>query len=253
MIPGETTFLATMYSFGAMLSFTIAHVSVVWMRRRLPDRERPWKPPANSGSRGVELPLTAVLGGLGTLGAWVVVMALDPVTLIVGGGWMALGMAGYVLYRRHQGLPLKKTVKVADAGGARGRGGRVPQRARRLRGRRRFSEEAVAMAKMLAARRRRAIHVLSLLTVPTHLPLDAELRAEEGKARAVIERAKLICGQRVSGEVLRVRPGQAGKAIITEAREIDAAVIVMRLVYRNGAAAVHAGDPEPCSRRAPAG
>ena len=34
VIPGETAFLATMYSFGAMLSFTIAHVSVVRLRKR---------------------------------------------------------------------------------------------------------------------------------------------------------------------------------------------------------------------------
>ena len=34
LIPGQTDFLATMYSFGAMLSFTIAHVSVIQLRRR---------------------------------------------------------------------------------------------------------------------------------------------------------------------------------------------------------------------------
>ncbi len=33
LLPGQTTFLATMYSFGAMLSFTIAHVSVIRLRR----------------------------------------------------------------------------------------------------------------------------------------------------------------------------------------------------------------------------
>ena len=42
-----------------------------------------------------------------------------------------------------------------------------------------FSEEAVATAKALAARRRRAIHVLSLVTVPANLPLDAELDGRE--------------------------------------------------------------------------
>ena len=33
LIPGQTDFLATMYSFGAMLSFTIAHVAVIQLRR----------------------------------------------------------------------------------------------------------------------------------------------------------------------------------------------------------------------------
>src|SRR3954453_20757117 len=33
LLPGKTDFLATMYSFGAMLSFTIAHVAVIQLRR----------------------------------------------------------------------------------------------------------------------------------------------------------------------------------------------------------------------------
>jgi APA family basic amino acid/polyamine antiporter len=98
-----------------------------------------------------------------------------------------------------------------------------------------FSEGAVATAARLAARRRRGIHVFSLITVPMNLPIDAELEDEEGKARSRIERAKLIAGLRVTGHVQRVRPGQTGQAVVEEAREIDAAVIVAPLRYRNGA------------------
>ena len=90
LLPGQTDFLATMYSFGAMLSFTIAHVAVIQLRRRQADVERPWKPPLNFRAFGFEVPLTAVLGGLGTFAAWIVVMALNPRTLVVGLGWMAL-------------------------------------------------------------------------------------------------------------------------------------------------------------------
>ena len=39
---------------------------------------------------------------------------------------------------------------------------------------------------------------------------------------------------RVTGNVQRVRPGQAGQAIVEEARAIKAAAIVMQLRYRNG-------------------
>ena len=112
LIPGQTDFLATMYSFGAMLSFTIAHVAVIQLRRGQAGVERPWKPPLNFRAFGAELPLSAILGGLGTFAAWIVVMALNPRTLAVGVGWMALGILVYVLYRRNQGLPLTETVKV---------------------------------------------------------------------------------------------------------------------------------------------
>ena len=51
-----------------------------------------------------------------------------------------------------------------------------------------FNEETVATAKALAANRRRAIHVVSLITVPTHLPLDAELDSA-GERRSGEDRA----------------------------------------------------------------
>src|ERR1700748_3596640 len=72
MIPGKTNFLATMYSFGAMLSFTIAHIAVIKLRKSQGDLQRTWKPPLNFRAFGFELPLTAVFGGLGTFAAWIV-------------------------------------------------------------------------------------------------------------------------------------------------------------------------------------
>jgi len=234
LLPGQTDFLATMYSFGAMLSFTIAHVSVIWLRRRRSEEERPWKPPLNFRAFGVDLPLTAVLGGMGTFTAWIVVMALNPRTLAVGAGWMVFGIVVYVLYRRNQRLPLTETVKVLLP---------EPLGVEEVEYRsvlvgfeddESFSEEMVATAVKLASKRRRGIHVHSMLTVPTHLPLDAPLPEGEGEAQSKIEQAKLIGGQRVTGHVERVRPGQAGYSISDEAKLIAAAAVVIGLRYRNG-------------------
>ncbi len=47
LIPGQTDFLGNLYSFGAMLSFTTAHASVIALRIKDPDRERPYKMPGN--------------------------------------------------------------------------------------------------------------------------------------------------------------------------------------------------------------
>src|SRR5919197_4004527 len=112
ILPGKTDFLATMYSFGAMLSFTIAHVSVVRLRQRRPERKRPWKPPLNFRVFGFEVPATAVLGGLGTFAAWIIVLALHRTTGVVGAAWLPFGIAVYVWYRRRHDLPLTQTVKV---------------------------------------------------------------------------------------------------------------------------------------------
>jgi APA family basic amino acid/polyamine antiporter len=240
MAPGETKFLGAIYAFGATLSFTVAHVSVIRLRKLRPLRERPpdrdgnppWSPLGNFTFRGIEIPITAVLGGLGTFGAFVVAMALDPVILASGGGWMAAGALLYVLYRRNQRLPLTETVKVAtlEPLGVE----EVEYRSVLIvfeRGT--FSEESVAMAKALAAPRRRAIHILALVEVPAHTKIDAELPAEDAEAQSWIERAKLIGGGRVTGEVEHVRTGQAGAMIVDEAKAIQATVIVMPLRYVN--------------------
>jgi APA family basic amino acid/polyamine antiporter len=234
LIPGKTDLLATMYSFGAMLSFTVAHASVIWLRKRRADHERAWKPPLNFHAFGFEIPLTAVLGGLGTFSAWIVVMALNPRTFAIGTGWMALGIVVYLLYRRSQHLPITKTVKVVlpEALGVE----EVEYRSVLVafRDNQPFSDLMVATAIKLASKRRRGVHIHAMITVPTNMPLDAPMEKEESAARNKIERAKLIGGLRVSGHVERVRPGQAGYAIAKEARMINAAAIVIGLRFRNG-------------------
>jgi APA family basic amino acid/polyamine antiporter len=217
-----------------MLSFTIAHFSVARLRKVQADEPRPWTPPLNFRFRGSSLPLTAIIGGLGTFAAWIVVITLDLGTLAAGATWMAIGMVTYLLYRRHQGLSLRQTVKVEAL---------TPLGVEEVEYRSvlvafdqddPFSEEAVATANALAARRRRAIHVLSLVTVPANLPLDAELEGRDGPAQTKVEQAKLICGRRVSGHLEHVRAGQSGNAIVEEAKAIRAEAIVMPLRYRNG-------------------
>jgi APA family basic amino acid/polyamine antiporter len=183
---------------------------------------------------GFDLPVTAVLGGLGTFAAWLVVMALNPRTLFVGLGWMALGIAVYVLYRRNQRLPLTETVKVLLP---------EPLGVEEVEYRsvlvgieddETFSPEMIATAVKLASKRRRGIHVHSMMTIPTHLPLDADLPEQEAAAQAMVEEARLIGGQRVTGHVARVRPGQAGYSVADEAKEIKAAAIVVGLRRRGG-------------------
>ncbi|HET6832020.1 MAG TPA: universal stress protein [Solirubrobacterales bacterium] len=233
LLPGQADLLATMYSFGAMLSFTIAHAAILWMRRRLPDQDRPWKPPGEVRIAGVAVPLTAVLGGFGTFAAWIVVMAMNPVTMAIGLGWMLLGSCVYLGYRRRHNLPITKTVEIKFPEAldveVEIKSVLVPFEDDP------FSEQTIGTAARLADRKGRPIHVLSLLNVPAHLPIDALLPRQQEKAQSKIERAKLIGGRRVTGHVMRVRPGQAPKAIIETAKEMDAVAIVMQLTYRNGA------------------
>jgi APA family basic amino acid/polyamine antiporter len=226
IVPGQADFLGTIYAFGAMLSFTMAHLSVIRLRMLEPDRERPYRGPGNLRIRGVDVPLFAVLGALGTGTAWVVVTVLDRAVLISGVLWLGLGIALYVLYRRRQGLGVTQTAKVI-----------VPKAIVEHEveydsvlvafENDQYSAEAVLTAVKLAARRRRGVHVLVVLTVPATSPIDVPLPEEERAAEAVVRAARALGGRRVTGHWEKARRGEAGRRIVDEAREIRARAIVM--------------------------
>lgn len=109
IVPGKITFLAELYSFGAMLAFTMAHVSIIALRIRRPDMPRPYRIPLNLRFGRVSLPVTAILGAMATFGTWLVVVYTHPWGRIVGFVWLAAGGLLYTLYRRSQGLSLTES------------------------------------------------------------------------------------------------------------------------------------------------
>ena len=234
MIPGKAEFLGNMYAFGAMLSFTIAHISVIRLRNRYPDTPRPYRGPGNIHIRGYEIPLFALFGGLGTALAFVVVTLLHIDVAIAGLGWLVLGCTIYPIYRHRQGLDLTSTVKVAIPAPVVDHEAEYESILVALEGKD-YPEGAIATAIKVAARRRRGIHVLVTITVPASAPINAELPDQELAAQAIIEQAKLQGGRRVTGHWEKVRAGGAGRVIVEEARAMGAKAIVLPLPARNGA------------------
>jgi APA family basic amino acid/polyamine antiporter len=226
MIPGQADFLGNMYAFGAMLSFTIAHLAVIRLRVRDPERERPYRGPGRLRVAGRELPLFAVLGGLGTLLAFVTVTVLHVAVAAAGLGWLAVGIVVYVTYRHRQDLDLTTTTKVAIARPA-VEGEAEYNSVLVAFDDRGFVPEVMATASRLAARRRRGIHVMVTIPVPPTSPIGADLPEQESAAQSVIEEAKVQAGRRVSGHFEKVRPGQTGRRIIQEAKAMHADAIVM--------------------------
>jgi basic amino acid/polyamine antiporter, APA family len=231
LAPGQAEFLGAIYAFGAMLSFSMAHLAVVRLRVTQPRLPRPYRSPGRVRFRGRELPPFALAGLAGTGGSLAVVSVLDLTVAATGSGWLLLGTAVYVVYRRGHGLDLVSTHKVAipepvveheaeydsvlvhvgDAG---------------------YDEQVFAMAAKLAARKRRGIHVLVTIIVPNSLAIDAPLPDVEAAADSVIEQAKLQGGRRVTGHWEKIRAGQAGRRIIEEAEDMRAAAVVMGLPSR---------------------
>ena len=237
MLPGQAEFLGTIYAFGAMLSFTMAHLAVIALRIKEPERERPYRAPWNVTIRGHSIPMVSVLGGLGTGIAFVVVSVLNIETLVAGSIWLLVGMGTYVLYRRRLGLTVAETHRIV-----------VPKPVVEHEVEyesvlvafedNHYSPEAVSTAVRLAARRRRGIHVLVTITVPPNSPIDAAMPEQEARAATLIDSARVRGGRRVTGHWEKVRPGQAGRRVVEEAKEIRARAVVMPLPPRRTGASL---------------
>jgi basic amino acid/polyamine antiporter, APA family len=228
LLPGKTTFLGTMYSFGAMLSFTIAHAAVVGHRYRHPDEELAFRARPNLRYRGVDWPLFAIVGGAATGVAWVVVVVQESATRWAGLGWLALGFAGYTVYRRWVVRePLARTVRAPVL--VLGPSLTVEYRTIVVPVVRSFeSEEALVAAARLAAERAARLVVVHVVEVPLDLPLDVELPELEREANDLLDQSAAIVesyGVRTVVRLLRARA--AGAAIVEEAEGRNAELIVI--------------------------
>jgi basic amino acid/polyamine antiporter, APA family len=236
MLPGQAEFLGQIYAFGAMLSFTMAHAAVIALRVKEPDHERPYRGPGSLRVRGVDLPLFAIFGGLGTASAFVVVTVLNLATLAAGTAWLAIGLVSYVAYRRHIGVTLTETKKAEVLQTAVEHEVEYESVLVAFEDMA-YSTDAVATAVKLAARRRRGVHVIVMISVPNHLPLEASLPEQERVAQQTIDSARVLGGRRVTGHWEKVRPGQGGRRIVDEAREIKARALIMAMPRRTRSAA----------------
>ena len=112
---------------------------------RTPTASAPTGCPWNVRIRGAVIPLTAVLGGIGTFAAWCAVVAAARRGAHVGIPWMVVGMVGYFVYRRRQGLDPRSVLPDRAPGApARLRGARLPHGARADLRRRRLSRARCA-------------------------------------------------------------------------------------------------------------
>ena len=227
LLPGRTDFLGNMYAFGAMLSFTIAHVSVIALRVSSRDDPEAFKVRPSLRIRDVDWPLFAIFGGLGTGIAWIVVVIQKPGPRWAGLGWLAIGLIGYVVYRRrvlHEPVTatLHAPMIIGPAIALEYRNILVPVKPGRA------SEEAIDLACRLAADRGASIAALSVIVVPLDQPLDTRLEEEERMADEALDVAAAIAelyGVKFTERLIRAR--HAGRAIVDDATRRQSEIIVM--------------------------
>ena len=243
VVPEDLDFLVGIYAFGAMLAFTIAHLSIWRLRYSEPDRDRPYRVPLSVRVRGGELPLPAVLGALICGAGWVAVMVAART-----GALRRAGLDG-VRDRRVRRLPPRGR-DLADRAGD----GLAADAARRAAGRARLRLDPRAAVRHQARRGHRAdggpagrgradrgggqrdrdetatIEAVWIFVMPMSLPLDARLPEEQVKhARQALARAKAV-GEEYGGVYVAtatVRTRRAGYAIVEEARRRGVEAIVL--------------------------
>ncbi len=242
VIPEDLDFLVGLYAFGALIGLLLAHLSVIALRYREPDRPRPYAVPCSVTFRGGRLPLPAVLGAALAAVAFVTVLVYHEGARYVGVAWMAAGIALYVVYRGSQDNSLVKRVTVRESALRRDReqihelgefgsilvpifdnelDDDIMQTAGRLAGDEHddFDDERGAL-----------IEALWVFEVPMSLPIDARLPDGQLKrARTALARAKAVGEEYENVEVATatVRARSAGRAIVDEAQRRGVEAIVM--------------------------
>jgi APA family basic amino acid/polyamine antiporter len=252
ILPGKTALLGNLYSFGAMLSFTTAHVAVIALRYKDPDRARPYRMPWNVRIRGRSIPMTAVLGAIGTFGAWCAVVALHGEARTIGIPWMVLGMGGYFIYRKRQGLDPRKHYRIPrperppDFEELEYKTALVPI----------FGDDVSAAALSSAAKligEDGVVYAIYVLPVPSQLSLEAGLEEEEAHGRSVLEVARIQAKRRgIKIHTGLIRTRNPGAALVEEAERVGSDVIYWSTIHapadeqRIGPTAAYLLSKRPC-------
>jgi APA family basic amino acid/polyamine antiporter len=252
IIYGNTEVLGNLYSFGAMLSFTTAHAAIVKLRVSDPDRERPYRTPWGVRIKGSVIPMTAVIGGIGTAAAWVAVTVLHTEAKIVGIPWMVIGMCGYFYYRKRQGMDPRKSYKIehaerpADFEELEYKTALVPI----------FGDDVSASALSSAAKligSEGVVYAIYVLPVPSQLSLESGLEEEEAHGRSVLESARIQArrlGIKIHTGLIRTR--NPGAALVEEAERVHSDVIYWSAIHapvgeqRIGPTAAYLLSKRPC-------
>ncbi len=237
VIPGDIEVLAGIYAFGATLAMVIAHASVLRLRVKKPDAERPFRVPFDVNVGGRKLPAPAIAGFVITGLAWLSVLVYHDEARWVGGGWMLFGLVGYVIYRKgFEGTTLTKRVEVPaqalekHAVEVEYEDILVPIFGTHL------DDDIVGTAGRLAAAvekvggrpsRLRIVFVIELpLTVPLSSPPTTEMQE---RANTALARAQQVAEEydTVDVQTAALRARSVGGGIIQAAREMGAEMIVM--------------------------
>ncbi len=220
----EATFLASTYSFGVLLAFTLAQLAVIRLRRREPDLPRPFRAGPDVTVGGHRLPLPALIGAPLTAAIFVIALGTHHGALVAGPIWLLIGLGVYSATRARQRRGMLEGVdpRTAPAGSSFSRV-LVPMKLGDI------GEEMVATAIALAKDHEATVEAITVIKVPRERALDDPLPDDLAeRAEASVAEARALGeenGVEVVSEAVRAR--SIAHAIVEEAerRQVDLIVL----------------------------
>ncbi len=237
----KLTFIAELYNFGAMLAFSLAHLSLIGLRIREPGMDRPFKVGANLRIGRYEIPISAVIGLIGTFAVWVDVILTKPAGRNLGFVWMAIGLITYFTYRREKHLPVGRRVEIEKV--AMPEYHDIPIKKVLVPTLGGASTETVQHAARIARQYGAGLTALYVIEIPTALPLDTFFPEKLAMADSALERAQAIATEYgvVNTETHVTQSREAGAAIVEMARDGGFDLIVLGLRSQKGKGSITMG------------
>lgn len=109
-LTGELHFVASLYNFGALLSYFLVNYSHIKLRDIDAEAYRNWKTPLNIKFKGREYSLISIVGFLSTGTLFSLVVLYHPDGRVLGSLWMILGIALFILYRKIRGQKIREHI-----------------------------------------------------------------------------------------------------------------------------------------------
>ncbi|MBI3321879.1 MAG: universal stress protein [Candidatus Omnitrophica bacterium] len=212
------THIAELYNFGAMLSFALAHLSLLGLRIRQPKLARPFKVGGNFRIGRIELPVTAVIGLLGTTAVWIDVILTKPAGRNLGFLWMGVGLTSYLWYRHQQRLPVAARVEIEKL--------QMPEyqpvglKKILVPATGAHTNDVMQFAAKLAKMHGADVTALNVIEIPPSLPLDTFFPEKLTLADSIMEQAQAIGREYEVPVDAQVKQSRfAGETIVEIAKE----------------------------------
>ncbi|MFZ4773279.1 MAG: amino acid permease [Chlamydiia bacterium] len=215
---GSLDFMADLYNFGAMIAFFSAHMSLLRMRVKEPNMERPFKIPFNIWIKGYEFPITAIIGAIATFTVFVSIVITKPDGRYLGMIWLSLGILMYLFLRKkyalnpigsvklekvqlgdYKDLDVKKVLVLCQADP---------------------SAQATQVGIMAAKATGATMDLIYVIEVPFTFSLQSKLAFQEARASAILDFAQAIAVEKgIKPNTFLVRSRSFEDAIVNQIEE----------------------------------